>query len=58
MTPRQCVLTAIRRQRPDRTPADYKAEPDVHQYMMKHLGVDTQTDDRPLPFGRAQVHVA
>ncbi len=41
MTPRQRVLTAISRQRPDRTPADYKAEPEVHQYMMKHLGVDT-----------------
>lgn len=34
-------MTAIKRQRPDRTPADYKAEPEVNRYMMEHLGVDT-----------------
>ena len=35
MNPRERVLTAIGRQRPDRTPSDYKAEPEVSQYMME-----------------------
>ncbi len=33
MTPRERVLTAVDRRMPDRTPADYKAEPDVNRYM-------------------------
>ena len=37
MTPRERVLTAVDRRRPDRTPADYKAEPEVNRYMMEHL---------------------
>jgi uroporphyrinogen decarboxylase len=37
MTPRERVLTAVGRRRPDRTPADYKAEPEVNRYMMEHL---------------------
>ncbi len=41
MTSRERVLTAIERRLPDRTPADYKAEPDVNQYMMKHLKVNS-----------------
>ena len=41
MTPRQRVLAAASRQRPDRTPADYKAEPEVNRYMMEHLKVDS-----------------
>jgi uroporphyrinogen decarboxylase len=28
----------------DRTPADYKAEPEVNRYMMEHLGVDQYED--------------
>jgi uroporphyrinogen decarboxylase len=41
MTSRERVLTAVARQRPDRTPADYKAEPAVNEYMMAHLQVGT-----------------
>jgi uroporphyrinogen decarboxylase len=41
MTSRERVLTAIERRLPDRTPADYKAEPEVNQYMMKHLKVNS-----------------
>ena len=29
---------------PDRTPADYKAEPEVNRYMMEHLKVDSYED--------------
>jgi len=41
MTSRERVLTAIDRRLPDRTPADYKAEPDVNKYMMAHLKVNS-----------------
>ena len=41
MTPRERMLTAIDRRRPDRTPADFKAEPMVYEYMMKYLKVNT-----------------
>lgn len=41
MNSRERVLTAIERRRPDRTPADYKAEPTVNQYMMEHLKLQT-----------------
>jgi uroporphyrinogen decarboxylase len=34
-------MTAIDRRFPDRTPADYKAEPEVNQYMMKRLKVNS-----------------
>ena len=37
MTSRERVLTAVARRLPDRTPADYKAEPDVNRYMMEHF---------------------
>ncbi|MCC6123476.1 MAG: hypothetical protein IT426_00790 [Pirellulales bacterium] len=40
MTPRERVLTAIERKCPDRTPADYKAEPTVNRYMLEHLKLD------------------
>ena len=40
MTPRERVLAAVNRERPDRTPADYKAEPEVNRYMMERLQVD------------------
>ena len=36
----QRVLAAVNRERPDRTPADYKAEPEVNRYMMERLQVD------------------
>lgn len=39
MTSRERVLTAIARRMPDRTPADYKAEPDVNRAMMDELNV-------------------
>jgi uroporphyrinogen decarboxylase len=39
MTSRERVMAAISRKRPDRTPADYKAEPEVNELMMKKLGV-------------------
>jgi uroporphyrinogen decarboxylase len=38
MTPRERVLAAVRRERTDRTPADYKAEPDVNRRLMQALG--------------------
>ena len=41
MTSRERVIAAVERRLPDRTPADYKAEPEVNQYMMKHLQVDS-----------------
>jgi uroporphyrinogen decarboxylase len=41
MTPKERVLTAVNRRLPDRTPADYKAEPVVNQYMMEHLQLNT-----------------
>lgn len=41
MTPRQRVLAAANRQQPDRTPADYKAEPQVNHAMMERLQVDS-----------------
>jgi uroporphyrinogen decarboxylase len=44
MTPRERVLTAIDRQAPDRTPADYKAEPEVNRYMMEHLKLSSYED--------------
>jgi uroporphyrinogen decarboxylase len=37
MTSRERVLAAIARRLPDRTPADYKAEPEVNRYMMEHF---------------------
>lgn len=44
MTPRERVLTAVGRERPDRTPADYKAEPEVNRAMMARLEVDSYED--------------
>ena len=44
MTPRERVLTAVARRPADRTPADYKAEPEVNRYMMDHLKVDSYED--------------
>jgi uroporphyrinogen decarboxylase len=44
MIPRERVMTAVNRGCPDRTPADYKAEPEVHRYMMEHLKVDCRED--------------
>jgi uroporphyrinogen decarboxylase len=40
MTPHARVMTAVDRRPPDRTPADYKAEPEVNRYMMEYLRVD------------------
>jgi uroporphyrinogen decarboxylase len=37
MTSRERVLAAATRLPPDRTPADYKAEPEVNRYMLDHL---------------------
>lgn len=39
MNARERVLTAVDRRLPDRTPADYKAEPEVNACMMEHLRV-------------------
>ena len=39
MTPRERVMAAINLETPDRTPADYKAEPEVNALMMQHVGV-------------------
>ncbi len=39
MTSRERVLTAISRKQPDRTPADYKAEPEVNERLLSHLGL-------------------
>jgi uroporphyrinogen decarboxylase len=44
MTPRERVLAAVNRERPDRTPADYKAEPEVNRYMMERLKTDNYED--------------
>lgn len=44
MTSRERVLTAVARRMADRTPADYKAEPEVNRYMMEHLGVGHYED--------------
>ena len=44
MTPRERVLAAVDRRLGDRTPADYKAEPEVNRYMMEHLRVDGYED--------------
>ncbi|MGE5740717.1 MAG: uroporphyrinogen-III decarboxylase, partial [Candidatus Aminicenantes bacterium RBG_16_66_30] len=44
MTSRERVLTAVGRRMPDRTPADYKAEPDVNRSMMDHLKVASYED--------------
>jgi uroporphyrinogen decarboxylase len=41
MTHRERVLVAARRQRPDRTPADYKGEPEADVMMMRYFGVDS-----------------
>jgi len=41
MTSRERVLTAVGRRMADRTPADYKAEPDVNRMMMERLGAGT-----------------
>jgi uroporphyrinogen decarboxylase len=41
MTSRERVLTAADRRMADRTPADYKAEPTVNEYMMEFLKVAT-----------------
>ena len=40
-TSRERVLTAIDRRMADRTPADYKVEPDVNRMMMERLGAGT-----------------
>lgn len=39
MTPRERVMAAVSLKRPDRTPADYKAEPEVNDMMTQRLGV-------------------
>ena len=52
-TSRERVLTAIARKQPDRTPADYKAEPEVNAALMAQLGMG---DYEPL-LGRLQVDV-
>jgi uroporphyrinogen decarboxylase len=44
MTPRERVLAAVARRMPDRTPADYKAEPAVNRYMMEDLKVESYED--------------
>jgi uroporphyrinogen decarboxylase len=44
MTSRERVLTAVARKKPDRTPADYKAEPEVNQRMMAHFGLSEYED--------------
>jgi hypothetical protein len=40
MNSRERVLTARDRRIPDRTPAEYKAEPTVNRYMMEHYKVN------------------
>jgi uroporphyrinogen decarboxylase len=52
-TSRERVLTAIARKQPDRTPADYKAEPEVNAALMAQLGMG---DYEPL-LGRLEVDV-
>jgi uroporphyrinogen decarboxylase len=57
MSPRERVLAAIERRKPDRTPADFEAEPPVQDALMKRLGVATheellqvlQVDMRRIP---------
>jgi uroporphyrinogen decarboxylase len=44
MTPRERTLAAVDRRVSDRTPADYKAEPEVNRYMMDYLKVDRYED--------------
>jgi len=44
MTSRERVLTAVERRTADRTPADYKAEPEVNRYMMEYLKVASYED--------------
>jgi uroporphyrinogen decarboxylase len=44
MTSRERVLAAAARRMPDRTPADYKAEPDVNRSMMDELDLATYED--------------
>ena len=39
MTPRERVLTALNRQRPDRAPIDYWAEPCVTERLLSDLGL-------------------
>jgi uroporphyrinogen decarboxylase len=39
MTARERVLAAVDRRQADRTPADYKAEPEVNRLMMQTLGI-------------------
>lgn len=41
MNSRERVLTAIERKQPDRTPADYKAEPEINERMMEHFSVSS-----------------
>jgi uroporphyrinogen decarboxylase len=41
MISRERVITAIDRRAADRTPADYKGEPDVNRYMMEYLRVES-----------------
>jgi uroporphyrinogen decarboxylase len=40
MNSRQRVLTTLNLKQADRTPADYKAEPEVNERMIRHFGVD------------------
>jgi uroporphyrinogen decarboxylase len=44
MNSRERVSAAIARTRPDRTPADYKAEPDVNARVLERLGVAEYED--------------
>jgi uroporphyrinogen decarboxylase len=44
VTSRERVLAAAARRMPDRTPADYKAEPDVNRSMMDELDLATYED--------------
>jgi len=53
MTPRERVLAAVERRLPDRTPADYKGEPEVNRYMMEHLQVSSYEE----LLGRLQIDV-
>jgi len=61
MVPRERVLTAIRHEKPDRTPRDFWAEPpalrrlfahvghDDHERLLRDLGVDIRRLDAPGP---------
>lgn len=44
MTPRERVMAAVNLERPDRTPADYKAEPEVNEVMVERLGASSYDD--------------